>query len=421
MTTTCGHLGNRRLIHAGGLIDAAGTAFSPGALLLDDQQVCAWGHPEDIGPVEDAAFESHPKSVLLPGLVNAHAHLDLSGPGPWPAAGDDFRGWVGQVRSLRASQDSGDRKRACERGIQLALNGGTACVGDIAGGPPEEAIQALVESCLHGVSYIEIFGIGSGTAYGITQIERAHAAWPSHQGGVAIGLSPHAPYSCDHAVYEAACATGRPVATHLVETPAEIELLCHGTGPIREMLEDDIGVWDAEVSVPRKHPVDHLMSVLERSPMLAAHLHWLESRHIPLLAKTHMSGVYCPRAAKAFGHAPPNLPVHPWRALREAGVNIALGTDALLCLDTPDRISILDEMRLLWQRDEVDAMTLLQMGTVAGAEVLGLDSKLVTFHSNMAGIISVPGGGDRALLQLEDALSRQEPPVWVLEPHGKMT
>ena len=137
MSRTSGELAhNRRMILAAGVIDATGMAACPGAVLVEGDQILAAGSPEQIGSVPSAELVQMPEMLLLPGLVNAHAHLDLSGDGVWPAAGNDFRGWVGQVRALRAAQTPALCKQAVQRGIELSLAGGTSCIGDIAGHSP---------------------------------------------------------------------------------------------------------------------------------------------------------------------------------------------------------------------------------------------------------------------------------------------
>jgi hypothetical protein len=97
-------------------------------------------------------------------------------------------------------------------------------------------------------------------------------------------------------------------------------------------------------------------------------------------------------------------------------VRVGLGTDSLLCLDTPDRISVLDDMRLLRRRDGVDGLTLLDMATRSGADVLDLRPDLVRLGPQVAGLLAVPCSGVDAPGMLEDALSRSDAPVWAVAP-----
>ena len=418
MRETCGEpVHKRRLIHAGGAIDAFGVDLSPAALLLDAGRIHAIGTPESIGCPEGLIAEDWTESLVLPGLVNVHAHLDLSGDGVWPPAGSDFRGWVGRVRAMRPAASTDDVHAAVRRGIELSLAGGTSCIGDIAGHPPEPSIELLRQSPLRGTSFIECFGIGDGQAAAIERMRDAVAAYSEDERGIRVGVSPHAPYSCGPDVFAAAAASGRPVMTHLAETPAELELLQCGSGPLRDMLEHDIGVWNPGVACPGVHPVEAIRTQLQASRAICVHVNWLQGEHVDMLADAGVRVAYCPRASAAFGHGPPTLPEHPWAALRSRGVLVGLGTDSLLCLDTPDRISVLDDMRLLRRRDGVDAQTLLAMATRDGAAVLDVNPALAALGPEAAGVLSVPAFGQDAVAMLEDALDRGDSPAWLLGPN----
>ncbi|MEE8509310.1 MAG: hypothetical protein V3T07_09620, partial [Myxococcota bacterium] len=103
-------------------------------------------------------------------------------------------------------------------------------------------------------------------------------------------------------------------------------------------------------------------------------------------------------------------------------VNVALGTDGLICLDTPDRISVLDEMRLLYRRDGTDPAVLLRMGTVAGAVGLGFDPALVTLAPGpTAGLLALPIDRGRDVDPLCQIMERDDPPQWVLGPVPGLT
>jgi cytosine/adenosine deaminase-related metal-dependent hydrolase len=97
----------------------------------------------------------------------------------------------------------------------------------------------------------------------------------------------------------------------------------------------------------------------------------------------------------------------------EAGVNVALGTDSLLCLDSPDRMSVLDEMRYLYLNQNADPQTLFAMATVNGAIGLGIDPALVTLSTGpTSGLIAFDVVGDQPLL---DILKSTEMPSWVIQ------
>ena len=405
-----------RLLQAGAVVDAAGVHASPGVLLVEGSTVVAAGEPAQIGSVPEAAIESHAQSVLLPAMVNPHTHLDLSALAPRPFEGD-FDTWLLAIGDMRRAQQAEDRRRDVQRGIELSLAGGTAWVGDIAGHGHREAIEVLRSSPLEGTVFVEYFGLGanqSSTAESMQALVRDVAA---QRDGVRLGISPHAPYSCGAKVYEAALETGLPMATHLAESLEEEEMLATASGPMRALCER-LGAWNDSATMPGVHPVLAMESLLAQRPSIAVHLNYIEEEHVEVLARTGTHVIYCPRASDYFGHPHAGRSEHRYAQLIDAGVPVALATDSLQCLDTPDRISPLDEMRHLHVRDGADPMMLLAMATVHGAQALDRDPREVTFAPGpVAGVIAVDGLGTR-VPGLAGVLSTRHAPQWVVAPTG---
>jgi cytosine/adenosine deaminase-related metal-dependent hydrolase len=201
---------------------------------------------------------------------------------------------------------------------------------------------------------------------GLTK-ERAASAqqlfrdWHQHfceQTNCRAGISPHAPYSARSSLFEFAMQSGLPVATHLAESPAELELLLHHQGPFVDFLKE-LGVWDPDGLTTGP---DHVLQLCHNhKPVLFVHGNYLQPNiEIPANA----SIVYCPRTHAAFQHPP-----HPFREFLARGVRVALGTDSLA--SNPD-LSILKEMRFLHARySDLPGDVILRLGTLSGAQALG--------------------------------------------------
>ncbi len=432
---------HRILITAAAILDGEGRYAAPGAVLVEGDVIQAAGTPQDVGRVDDAQTLCLPDAVVIPPLVNVHCHLDLSHIGPVPYDPDGgFVNWVKLVRQRRASTDP-DIAAAVARGVQLARAGGTALIGDIAGNRSLAPLRALRDAGLGGVSYLEVFGIGARQSAAAAMLRQLATAEPPLKDGVAFGVQPHAPYSCGLEVYQTAAALNMPMATHLAETVEEIQFTRTGDGPLAAMLKQ-IGVWDESITVSGMHPIDHLASVLAQRPCVAAHLNYVDERHIEQLAAWPITVAYCPRASAYFrhphSHSPsdspdslarqsrhcaPNLEAdatgshHRYRDMLRAGINVALGTDSLLCLETPDRISVLDDARLLYRRDGADPITLLRMATINGARALGFDPQLVTLAPGpVAGLLALPIDPHDAADPLQQIFQRDDAPRWVIGP-----
>ncbi|MBX3360491.1 MAG: amidohydrolase family protein [Phycisphaeraceae bacterium] len=244
----------------------------PIALLLDQTR----GRVLSITPASDLPPElcrsdiptiERTDAVLLPGLVNAHTHLDLTDIGPRPHdPANGFMPWIDMVRRERPNDDAAIAA-AVRRGISLSLAGGTAAVGDIAGAPRATPstipFQTLAESSIASVSYIEFFAIGNGLQRGMEAM--TNTALPAlgrsvaaryERGEAAVsarfGLQPHAPNTValagyQHALEMAGPPRNFPVCTHLAESPEEREFIARARGPQRDLLES-LGLWNDAVA-----------------------------------------------------------------------------------------------------------------------------------------------------------------------------
>jgi cytosine/adenosine deaminase-related metal-dependent hydrolase len=249
-------------------------------------------------------------------------------------------------------------------------------------------LRALRASPLVGVSYVELFGIGLTEEAGIAFARGLFdGALGLDEGGVALGLSPHAPYSCSARTYGVCAALARQhgvrLMTHAGETPEERDFITHGRGAFIGLLER-VGAWDASVlkGVGKGlSPVEHVVGALSKGVSAAmAHVNDCSDRDIELLASSGASVTYCPRASAYFGQDEA-FGAHRYREMLDAGINVALGTDSIINLpgDQVDQLSTLHDARLLAARDGVDPTTLLAMCTTRGARALGLDEELFRF------------------------------------------
>jgi len=336
--------------------------------------------------------------VVLPGLVNAHSHLELSDLQDRVPFEGDFVKWVGGVTQGRRelkTELSDTIADACSE----SLASGVTCVGDICfrhGAWRHLAQQPIRKTC-----YAEVFGMTSDLESPRTYLERCIAQTREDE-LLLLGLSPHAPYSAGPGVYE---LTGRlakehqlPIVTHLAETEAEIEFLAKGSGDWMDYLQR-IHVWDGSFAFPGKRPVEYFLSLnISDQSFLLAHVNYINDEELEALADTSHSVVYCPRSHRFFGHRP-----HRFREMLKAGINVCLGTDSLA---SNSSLSILDEMRFLHREfGDLEPQTILEMATVNGAKAIGWSGKI--------GIIEEGKEADLTAIPLED--SRRDPLVDVLE------
>jgi cytosine/adenosine deaminase-related metal-dependent hydrolase len=403
--------------------DAHGQAARPGAIAVRNGRVVAAGSPEELPKrvTEGARWIDRSGELLMPMLVNAHLHLDLSGIGPLTYDGD-FLNWLRTVMAKRP-QESGAIAQAVHRGLRLSLEAGVGCIADIAGSVPaiEARLNAPDELALPGVSYLECMGIGRDQAERFDQTVDAldrlpfETAVTGHDRGVVLGIEPHAPYSTGKQVYELANRLSHRriyrLATHLAEWQAELEFVRSGTGPFADLLHE-LGKWDETIRPAGDHPIDWLEPELRRGRWLLAHCNYVDNRHIEILHRTGTAVAYCPEASDYFGHRG-----HRYREMLEEGVNVCLGTDSLICHGPADHVddqpmSIFRQMRYLYHRDGTEGDTLLKMGTTNGMLAMEFSEADATLRKGAPACFSaVAIDPDDERDPLVQALSSRQPVV----------
>ncbi len=306
------------------------------------------------------------RAVLMPGLINAHCHLELSELRP---AARDFTPWLEEVVQELRSWGRERFERSVEAGLAQSLASGTTSLGDISS--RYSSAGALKGAGVRGVAFREVLGLdpeGEEEALGRVMAEGEEGWRAGHR--ICLGISPHAPFSTSGELYRKSLALaqrfGLPLATHVGESREEVEFLSRGKGPLVELLSR-LGSPVEGFKAPRLRPIEWLGELgLLRYPSLLVHVNYLSGGELALIASSSVSICFCPRSHAFFGRED-----HPWRELLAAGVNLCLGTDSLASNDT---LSLLDELRFL--REEapgVEPRALLEMATVNGARALGLE------------------------------------------------
>jgi aminodeoxyfutalosine deaminase len=357
-----------------------------------DGRVTALGEGHDAPEV--AEVEDLGAAVVLPGLVNAHTHLELS----WlrgrvrPSA--DFLAWVGQLMALRTSLERADDPvvmTPVADAVAEMRASGTVAVGDIANALVTPAV--LAEAGMPAVVFHELMGFG--VTDGAPVVARAvarHAPLASRE--VRIVPAPHAPFSVSEALFtairDAVQAVPRPLTSvHVGESAAEVELLHNGGGPWRERLQA-LGVWRDDWQAPGRGPADYLCDLgVIAAGTLVVHGVQLTDAELARLAGVDATLVMCPRSNVWVGVGAP-----PLARFLASGVRLAVGTDSLASVPDLNLFAELQAMRHL--APDASARRLLAVATLGGAEALGLDADLGTIApGKRAALIAVtlPAGG----------------------------
>lgn len=324
----------------------------------------------ELAPGEEVrTFEGR---ALLPGLVNAHCHLELTGLEGKLKPGNAFPDWVRELQGATSGFKPEDYRRAAEDGIRKLLEGGATTVVDV--GNTGQAGAALAESPLRAFAQVEVLGLDPAQAE--ERFERfralAEARKSSERSGrFKSGLAPHAPYSNSPELMRRAQAyqkeRGLPVTLHVAESREESELFASATGPLQEFCR---GIYPAAPRHNSLSPVRWLESEgLLPDGALVVHCNYLSDADIEILARRQVTVVHCPSSHAYFGHK-----AFPFLRLRAAGVPVCLGTDSLA---SGESLSMLKQMRLFTEKHpELMMEEVLAMCTTVPAEALGLGGEI---------------------------------------------
>jgi aminodeoxyfutalosine deaminase len=371
----------------------AGPPIPDGAITIDAERIVAVGKRPCEGEVCDLG-----NVAILPGLVNAHAHLDFSDlTAPLGEPGISLPDWIRRTIDYRrnASRPTVSAAQRVALGLDESVRCGVTTIGEIA--QPDWPGDEMFASPLSGIVFQELIAPTAARVPSALEMARSHLQKNSREltapGGLAsddrellapgywtkaprwqLGLCPHAPYTVHPDLLSTvlALSTDRqvPVAMHLAESREELELLRLGTGPLRVMLEE-MGAWDGDLFQPGARPTDYLRRLAAAHRALVVHGNYLDDEEIAFLGanSARMATVYCPRSHNWFAHQP-----YPLEKMLAAGATVALGTDGRG--SSPD-LSLLAEMRFAARRHPaVGGERILQMGTILGARSLGWEDRI---------------------------------------------
>jgi cytosine/adenosine deaminase-related metal-dependent hydrolase len=354
---------------AGWVVPISAPPIERGAMLIGaDGRIEAVG-PDDLVPKPPGVIEDrYDEGLLLPGLINTHTHLELTGLSGEPP-GPDFTGWILGVRQAKAARAPEAFGEAARRGIRECWAAGVTTIADT--GDSGAVIEALAELGGSGIVYQEVFGPHPA------QLEESLAGLRSavhrlrrYAGDrVRLGVSPHAPYTVSGPLYSAVSAyaesEGLPIAVHLAESRAESELLAHARGSFAE-------AWTRRgiPHPPGGHtPVEWLEAhgvLSERT--LCIHVVQASAADLDRLARHRAAVAHCPLSNRAHGHGEA-----PLAAMLARGLRVGVGTDSVLSVG---RLDLLAEARAARALAGLDAAQALALCTTGAAAALGWSEEL---------------------------------------------
>ncbi|HXK12377.1 MAG TPA: amidohydrolase family protein [Vicinamibacteria bacterium] len=372
---------------------------SRGRVAIDGSRVVWVGRAGEAGE-PDAPVRDLGEGVLVPGLVNAHCHLELSHLAGRLELGHGFVPWVEDVVASRGRFTDDEIRVAAAGAVRFLEEHGTVAVADVSNALGH--LDLLGGARLSAVVFLELLAWDPAKAEATLAWadERLRSIGPSLRPGVEVRLAAHAPHSVSPALLRGLVERGGAAAIHLAESRDEAEFLASGGGAWPSFLAKR-GLGHVELAVPGLSPVRYTESLgVLHSRLVAAHGVQVDAADREVLARHGVSVVLCPRSNRNLGVGTADAP-----ALRAAGVRLALGTDSLASVETLD---VLEDAALLQRQfPDLDPAAIVRMATLGGAEALGLDD------------LGAIAPGRRAALAFAEGRTR-EPHAWLLSGEARL-
>jgi cytosine/adenosine deaminase-related metal-dependent hydrolase len=399
------------------LLPAPDEAIENGALAIDESKIVAAGKYADIHRKHSCKVIDLGESVILPGLINTHTHLELTSLRGAIKPTKNFTAWVTKVVRTRLSWSEEELDDSVQNGITMSLESGTTTLADISA--TGHSFQNLRDSPLRKTVFHEVIDFNPSTVEATAQATREKITGYPHNSLLTVGISPHAPYTISEELYRK-CSTlshelNIPICTHIAETKDEIEFLTRGSGSFVGLLRAQ-NMLDERWQPPGLLPIEYVNNIgaltflkkgkpktfkifqvisslldyfksflptsFQRSRWMLIHCNYLSDKEISIIKASGSSVIFCPRSHQFFGHEN-----HPFRELLSRGINVALGTDSLA---SNSSLSILDEMRFLYEHHpSLKPYQILSMATINGARALGFEDNVGRLEKGFEADITV--------------------------------
>ena len=358
-----------------------------GFVIIQGHRILQVGKRKDLFFLPSSRMLELGDTILMPGLINAHCHLDYTTfKGKVPFRGG-FREWLTQMAVRSRNTPTAEFRRSIEKGIQESLGYGTTTLCDVA--TTWESPALLERSGLRSFVFLEMIDLdqSSPKLYWKHFQDRLRSVLPHESPIFRWGLSPHTPFTVSKELFQLSgryLDSHRDVLTmvHMAESREEAAYFKTGRGPMADRISALNPAW----TLPRATtPVQYLNGCGWLPKLdLGVHLNLVDGKDLSLLAKNRITVVHCPGSHEFFGH-----PDFPYGRMKKHRIPVCLGTDSLA---SNQSLSLFREMRLFQKKHpEVSSHEVLSMATVKPAQALGLGKQFGQIRPGfLADMVGIP-------------------------------
>jgi len=342
------------------------------AVAIKDGKILALGPRKELRKKYPEAEETRHR-LLMPGLINAHAHLNFSG-FPLLKTRHNFAQWLVKAKGKKAEADPVQIEQAAKEELENCLKTGVTSIADIVGDP--YMLEVHRQSPLFSTLFYELIGVKDEDAGAkIDFVKKVFGGYNFRVGNNKLGISPHTPFTAGRALFKAAKNFAKRkqlcMCTHLAESEDEVEFIRSGTGPILDELFGPAG-WKQK---PKPHgcsPAQYLEEFIDRN-MTLVHCVELSEQDLEIISRSR-AVVHCLRSnlnlTGKFAPVPRML---------KAGITVALGTDSPA---SAGDANLWNEMKAVYERrkkypgGEIASSEILKMATINAATAIFRDGEL---------------------------------------------
>ncbi|MCP5004162.1 MAG: amidohydrolase family protein [Planctomycetes bacterium] len=346
------------------------TVIENGAVVVRNNRIDFAGNFNDVRDNQRENTIDLGNSVIVPGLINAHSHLELTHLDGKIDFTGSFANWITKIIQAKKAWTEQDFTLSVRAGIKKSIEAGTTTIADITSNG--FSLVELQKCSLRKTLFYELINFDPSSAVGTITDLREKINGTGRDNNLEPGIFPHSPYTVSKELYTQCRIVSDElkmrISTHISETDEEIEFLTKGTGNLADLL-NNLNMLDNWVE-PGLRPIAYLNKFgFLSSNLLLVHCNYISPEELIMVKRANAHVVFCPKSHRYFQHRN-----HPFREFIANNVNVALGTDSLA---SNNSLSILDEMKYLYNEETgIGPRDIVSMGTIGGASALGLAERI---------------------------------------------
>ncbi len=371
------------LLAAKWVLPVSQESIEDGAVVVSGDKIEAVGKRKELErnyPEEEV--KDFGQAVLMPGFVDAHAHLEYS---VFRGLCDDlsFTHWKMQVTKKSKKLTAKNWFSSAELGALEAIRSGITCIADTT--DTGASLKASRQAGLRGIIFHEVMGMdNSRVGRIISEAKKNVSSWQAEAEGtnLEIGISPYSVYTVSPPLFKAVSDWAKEdnltVCFHLAGSPDEYEFVKYGSSPLATSFLEQMGWNDLLWQPTGVSPVKYVeqWDALESGKVIVVHCIQVSDADIDILKKYDVSVVHCPKCSAKLG-----MGVAPLGKFLYRDLKVGMGMDSPASNNTMD---MFDEMRigLLLQRgleekvEGLSAENFIKLATLGGAQALRIDSEV---------------------------------------------